>query len=87
MSKHQSRGGWQIVVGVLLLMFATMGGYVGGYFALGRLEESLWYRVVPNETPRYFRVFRYRWQAIIYSPAVLVESKVRGDQVQAYPRR
>ena len=56
---------------LLSLALATLGAYVGGYFALSVLRG-------PPNHDILVRDFPHRWQAEIYAPLVKVESLVRG---------
>ncbi|MFN0019171.1 MAG: hypothetical protein ACKVP0_12985 [Pirellulaceae bacterium] len=58
-------------VGVLCLALATLGVYVGGYFALSVLRG-------PPSHDILVRDFPHRWQAEVYAPLVKIESLVRG---------
>jgi hypothetical protein len=63
---------WPIIAGVVAVLLAVAGAYVGGYFALGLPHPGFADRVFPNE-------LTYD----IYKPAVWAESFATGRHVVA----
>jgi hypothetical protein len=65
-----------LAVLAILLPFVL---YVGGYFWLGTVAN-----VTSPAGPVAVRVFRYRWQAVVFTPAASVDSFARGSAVEVF---
>ena len=68
-----------IVPAVFALIAVPLGAYVGGYFWLG--SEA---NVTTPAGPVAVRIFRYRWQAVMFTPAASVDSFVRNRAVEVF---
>ena len=65
------------ILAALAIVLALLGAYVGGYLGLGPVTN-----VVTPAGPVAVRTFRYRWQALIFTPAASVESLVTRSAVE-----
>jgi hypothetical protein len=65
------------ILAVLAVVLVTVGAYVAGYFWLGAVAN-----VKTPAGPVAVRIFRYRWQAVIFTPAARVDSLVRRIAVE-----
>lgn len=66
----------------IVIVVAILGAYVGGYVALG--DRILW-SIHPNKETQYV-FFPYRWVAIAYRPAAMIEGAITGTKTQAEGR-
>jgi hypothetical protein len=76
MTPRPSSAAPTLAVLAIVLPFAL---YVGGYFWLGTLAN-----VKTPAGPVAVRVFRYRWQAVAFTPAAAAESFVRRSAVEVF---
>lgn len=75
MSQGRKKAEGAIVVGATLaLVVVALGGYVGAYFATSTYA---------SDTQLAVRRFTYDWQAWLFSPALSIESRVRGLQIES----
>ena len=75
------------ILAVLAIVLVTLGAYVGGYFWLGRHDSVLqgnYGEAVEDFRYVRLRIFPYRWLAVLYYPAVVIEAAVTGTDVRAY---
>lgn len=68
-----------VAAAIAALLFAVLGTYVGGYFATSEFREAT--VLTSSGRPIYWRVFDQDWQARLYSPAIRIESMIRGNRV------
>lgn len=77
MSERREESGWPIIAVILALMVVSLGLYAGGYFATSEYASDTQYAV---------RRFTYDWQVCLFTPALKLESWVRGLKVEGvYP--
>jgi hypothetical protein len=84
MSHEQKSAGVQIVVVAALLLALLFGGYVAGYFALGKFMHVA-VMGNPDSAPLALylaREFPHPTLATIYAPLGKVESWWRGEEVR-----
>ena len=77
MSESRIKSDWQVIAGIIVLAVLLLGLYVGGYFATTTFA---------TDTQIAVRRFTYDWQEILFTPALKIESWMRGLEVIAvYP--
>lgn len=75
----RSRATSLIASAVLLLVLVFLYGW--GYFALSsRTQVSVWTQT-QQPPPREVRLFRSKWQALVFGPAVKVEALLTGEEI------
>jgi hypothetical protein len=75
------------ILAVLAIVLVTLGGYLAGYFWLGRLStRNLGIGVVNGveyrEVKPPCRNFNASWQAALYGPVGTLESWLRGVDIE-----
>lgn len=71
MQKRKARLPISIAV-VAIILFGSIGAYVGGYFLLGECEHG---------DEHVVRIFRPRWIAAAYPPMAIAEQTLTGKSV------
>ena len=80
MNNARKKAVWPIVAALTgLIVLATLGLYVWGYFAMGET-----FHVETHRDHFVSRVYSEKWQAQLFRPASKIDSLVTGEEVRTF---